>query len=176
MDAREVLVPGATLRTASNSSPGHWPSAFSVAGPGYGVTPIRPWPECRDWLGQIDDELLGFRTEEHHAFLLDDSTSRAVQLERAGCPVGYAYVSAEGHIGPLAIAPGADPKEAVGAAVRFALEEKPKQVSMIVPGRAEQILDAPSELGFRIEEPLVLLSAKPFGDWRYYLPNNQGFM
>jgi hypothetical protein len=33
-----------------------------------------------------------------------------------------------------------------------------------------------SELGFRIDEPYVLMSALPFGDWRSYLPSNPGFM
>lgn len=47
---------------------------------------------------------------------------------------------------------------------------------MVVPGRADRILSAASELGFRIDEPLVVLSARPFGDWRNYLPSNPGFM
>jgi len=87
------------------------------------------------------------------------------------------YISAEGHIGPLAVAPGADPAAVVEAAVRCALrQEQAKQVSIIVPGKADRMLAAASGLGFRIDEPFVLLSAKPFGDWRHYLPSNPGFM
>jgi ribosomal protein S18 acetylase RimI-like enzyme len=148
----------------------------SIAGLRYNVAPIEPWPGGRDWLGRIDQEVLGFRREEHHAFLLAGSAGRAVRLEEAGDPVGYAYVSAEGHIGPLAVAPCADPRQVFCAAIHCALEGNPKQVSMIVPGRADVILDAARRLGFRIEEPLVLLSANPFGDWRHYLPSNPGFM
>ena len=95
---------------------------------------------------------------------------------RAGGPAGYAYISAEGHIGPLAVAPGADAKGVVLAALRCALEGRPQQLSMIVPGKADGILGAVAELGFRIEEPFLLLSARPFGDWRHYLPSNPGFM
>jgi GNAT superfamily N-acetyltransferase len=140
------------------------------------AVPIAPWPEPREWLGRIDEEVLGFRREEHHTFLLGGPAARAVRIEHAGGPAGYAYISAEGHIGPLAVAPGADAKGVVLAALRCALEGQPQQLSMIVPGKADRILGAASELGFRIDEPFVLLSARPFGHWRHYLPSNPGFM
>ena len=47
---------------------------------------------------------------------------------------------------------------------------------MAVPGRADRVLAAASTLGFRIDEPFILLSARPFGDWRHYLPSNPGFL
>ena len=146
-----------------------------TAGPALDVASIEPWPGCREWLGRIDDEVLGFRRESHHAFLLG-FTARAVRIEQAGRPVGYAYISAEGHVGPLAVARGADARCAVLAAIRCALEGRPQQVSMIVPGKADRILRTVSDLGFRIDEPFVLLAARPFGDWRNYLPSNPGFM
>jgi hypothetical protein len=31
-------------------------------------------------------------------------------------------------------------------------------------------------LGFRIEEPYVLMASRPFGNWRNYLPSTPGFM
>src|SRR3712207_7280443 len=129
-----------------------------------------------EWLGRIDEEVLGFRREEHHACLLGDFAARGVRVERAGRPAGYAYISAEGHIGPLDVAPGADPKEVVAAAIRCALEGRAKRVSMVVPGKADRVLAAASTLGFRIDEPFILLSARPFGDWRHYLPSNPGFL
>jgi hypothetical protein len=33
-----------------------------------------------------------------------------------------------------------------------------------------------SDLGFRVKEPSILLSARPLGDWRHYLPSNLGFI
>lgn len=140
------------------------------------VSPIEPWAKSQDWLGQIDEEVLGFRRDSHHALLIEGFAARAMRIENAGRLAGYAYISAEGHIGPLAIALGADPKAVVRAAIRCALEGQPKQVSMIVPGKADRVLDVVVDLGFRIEEPFVLLSARPFGDWRNYLPSNPGLM
>ena len=57
-----------------------------------------------------------------------------------------------------------------------ALEMKLPRVSMVVPGRADQILGMALGLGFRLEEPYVLMSTRPFGDWRSYLPSNPGCM
>jgi len=150
--------------------------AQNLADAGYDVTPIAPWPESGEWIGRIDQELLGYRRDLHHQFLLGGFAARAIRIEQAGRAAGYAYISAQGHIGPLAVTPDAHAKGVVAAVVRCALEGQPKQVSMIVPGRADQILGMVSELGFRIDEPYVLMSARPFGDWRNYLPRTPGFM
>ncbi|MBK1662084.1 GNAT family N-acetyltransferase [Paracraurococcus ruber] len=147
-----------------------------IASAGLDVVPIEPWPASRDWLGFLDEAVLGFRREDHHAFLLGGFAARALRIEHGGRSVGYAYISAEGHIGPLAVAPCADAAAVVTAAIRCALEGRPNQVSMVVPGQAERVLEAAAALGFRIEEPFVLLSAQPFGSWSNYLPSNPGFL
>ena len=95
---------------------------------------------------------------------------------RAGRAVGYAYVSAEGQIGPLAIASDADAKAVVTTALCWALESRPSQVSMIVPGRADVVMRAVLALGFRIEGPYVLMATQPFGHWCNYLPRTPGFL
>ena len=149
--------------------------AARIGTPGLETVPIEPWPGSRDWLSRIDEEVLGFRRESHHAFQLGVA-ARALRIERAGQPVGYAYVSTVGHIGPLAVLPGTDMGEALRAALLGALEVKSPQRSMVVPGRSERMQEAAFGLGFRIDEPFVLLSARPFGDWSHYLPSNPGFM
>jgi len=149
--------------------------AARIGTPGLETVPIEPWPGSRDWLSRIDEEVLGFQRESQHAFQLGVA-ARALRIERAGQPVGYAYVSAVGHIGPLAVLPGTDTGEALRAVLRGALEVGSPQLSMVVPGRAERMQDAAFGLGFRIDEPFVLLSARPFGDWSHYLPSNPGFM
>ncbi len=142
----------------------------------YRAAPIAPSGQPWDWIGRLDEEVLGFRRDSHHRFLLDGFAARAIRIEHAGRPAGYAYISAQGHVGPLAVAVDADAKDVVGAAVSCALEGRPRQVSMIVPGRADRILHAVGALGFRIEEPYVLMSAQPFGNWSNYLPSNPGYM
>jgi GNAT superfamily N-acetyltransferase len=155
--------------------------AQNLVDAGYGITPIAPWPEAGEWLagewaGRIDQGLLGFHRDLHHQFLLRGFAARAVRIEQAGRAAGYAYVSAQGHVGPLAIAPDADAKAVVTAALRCALEGGARQVSMIVPGRADVVMQTALGLGFRIEEPYVLMASQPFGNWCNYLPMTPGFM
>jgi GNAT superfamily N-acetyltransferase len=150
--------------------------AQNLVDAGYDATPIAPWTEPDEWIGRIDQELLGFRRDLHHKFLLDGGAAHAIRIERAGRAAGYAYVSAEGQIGPLAIAPDADAKAVVTTALCCALESRPSQVSMIVPGRADVVMRAVLALGFRIEEPYVLMATQPFGNWCNYLPRTPGFL
>ena len=150
--------------------------AQNLADAGYDVMPVAPWPEPDEWTGRIDQELLGFRRDLHHKFLLGGFAARAIRIERAGRAAGYAYISAQGHVGPLAIAPDADAKAVVTTALRCALEGGPRQVSMVVPGRAEVVMQAVWALGFRLEEPYVLMASRPFGNWCNYLPSAPGFM
>ena len=95
-----------------------------------------------------------------------------MRIERAGRVAGYAYVSAQGHVGPLAVSPEADTKAVVATALRCAPESGPSRVSIFVPGRADVVMQALLALGFRIEEPYVLMA----GNWRHYLPRNPGLM
>jgi GNAT superfamily N-acetyltransferase len=155
--------------------------AQNLADAGYDITPIAPWPEsgewpAGEWIGRIDLDLLGFRRDLHHQFLLGGFAACAVRIEHAGRAAGYAYISAQGHVGPLAIAPHADAKAVVTTALRCALEGGARQVSMIVPGRAEIVMQMALALGFRIEEPYVLMAWRPFGNWCHYLPSTPGFM
>jgi len=50
-----------------------------------------------------------------------------VRIEQAGRTAGYAYISAEGHVGPLAIAPDTDAKAVATTALRCALESRPQR-------------------------------------------------
>jgi GNAT superfamily N-acetyltransferase len=150
--------------------------AENLADARYEGTPIASSPEPREWLVEIDEALLGLRRDLHHRFLLGGGVARGVRIERAGRLAGYAYISTEGRVGPLAIAPDADAKSVVITALRCALESNPSQLSMIVPGRADSVMQAVLALGFRIEEPYVLMASQPFGNWRNYLPCAPGFM
>jgi GNAT superfamily N-acetyltransferase len=150
--------------------------AKNLANAGYETTPIAPWPEPGEWTRRIDRELFGFRRDFHHKFLLGGFAARAIRIERTGRAAGYAYISAQGHVGPLAIAPDADAKTVVITALCCALESGPRQVTIIVPGQADVVMQAVLALGFRIEEPYVLMASRPFGNWCNYLPGAPGFL
>jgi hypothetical protein len=108
--------------------------------------------------------------------LIDDDGTNGFILYAGDKCVGYAYVSATGHIGPLATSQ----PDAMGAAFRTALsiasKGKSSTISALLPGVSEAALDLAIHHGMRITVPMVLMAARDFGDWRLYLPRNPGFM
>jgi len=88
-------------------------------------TPIEPTAPHLETLAQLDASTLGISREKHHRYLLRDGTTKGVLLyDRSEC-IGYAYASATGHVGPLAVAQA----RSMGAAFRTALD---------LAGRTEQ--------------------------------------
>jgi hypothetical protein len=67
----------------------------------------------------------------------------------------------------------------MGAAFRTALDlavaNRAVQLSAFLPGMSDA-LSVAVEHGMRITFPMVLVSARDFGDWARYLPRNPGFM
>ncbi len=55
------------------------------------------------------------------------------------------------------------------AALGLAAAESPDSVSIIVPGSNAQAVAVALSGGMRISRPLLLMSAKPFGNWDSYL-------
>jgi ribosomal protein S18 acetylase RimI-like enzyme len=127
-------------------------------------------------LVEIDARVLGLSRGKHHGFLVNEDGTRGVAFYDGDNCMGYAYISSSGHIGPLAVAQ----PEAMGAAFRTALsmaaDGGAENVSAFLPGASEAALAFAMECGMRITFPMMLMSARPFGDWGLYLPRNPGFM
>jgi GNAT superfamily N-acetyltransferase len=127
-------------------------------------------------VAQIDARTLGISREKHHRFLLSDPAMRGVLLYRGEDWVGYAYASAEGHVGPLAVMKPEEMGTAFRTALSVAADSNPIQVSAFLPGPSEAALGMAIAVGMQITFPMVLMSARRFGDWTSYLPRNPGFM
>jgi ribosomal protein S18 acetylase RimI-like enzyme len=138
-------------------------------------TPIEPIVSHLKTLAQLDLGSLGVSREKHHRYLLNDSTMKGVLLHDGGDCIGYAYVSATGHVGPLAIAQGSRMDAAFRTALSLGAASGAAQVSAFLPGVSDAIGVA-VEHGMRIAYPMVLVSTRDFGDWTRYLPRNPGFM
>lgn len=80
-------------------------------------TPIEPTASHLKTLAQLDVATLGISRQKHHRYLLDDGTMKGVLLHDRGDCIGHAYISATGHVGPLAVAQA----HWIGAAFRTAL-------------------------------------------------------
>jgi len=138
-------------------------------------TPIDP-SSSKDLqtLVQLDVSTLGISREKHHRYLLNDPAMRGVLLHHNDC-VGYAYVSAAGQIGPLAVTDEREMDAAFETALELAAATGSTQFSAFLPG-ASTALSVAVEHGMRIAFPMVLVSERDFGDWSRYLPKNPGLM
>jgi ribosomal protein S18 acetylase RimI-like enzyme len=138
-------------------------------------TPIEPTASHLNTLAQLDVDALGISREKHHRYLLSDGTMKGVLFHESGGCLGYAYVSATGHVGPLAVTRASAMAPAFRTALALAAATGARQVSAFLPGVSEALSIAVG-LGMRITFPMVLLSSRDFGDWARYLPRNPGFM
>lgn len=127
-------------------------------------------------LAAIDARALGLSREKHHRYLVAESDLTGFLFRDSGAGLGYAYISPEGHVGPLAVSR----PEAMGAVFAAALERAREtggaQISALIPGIGEAALTTAVAQGMRIAFPMMLMSSRDFGDWTCYLPRNPGFM
>jgi hypothetical protein len=139
-------------------------------------TNIEPAASHLSSLAEIDAGTLGISRERHHSYLLNDSSMKGYFLHRGSDCIGYAYISARGHIGPLALIQRDTMGAAFNTALNLAAATGAPQVSAFLPGPSEIALGIAAEHGMRITFPMVLVSTRDFGDWTRYLPRNPGFM
>lgn len=127
-------------------------------------------------LARIDARALGVSRAKHHRFLRSDPATTGLLLQAGDACVGYAYVSSEGVIGPLAVTEPAHLADAFLAALAVAAGGTASQVSAVVPAPCHAALGRAIDLRMRIVLPLVMMSSRDFGDWRLYMPRNPGFL
>ena len=85
-------------------------------------------------LAEIDARVLGVSREKHHRYLINDKATKGVTLWAGDDCLGYAYVSASGHIGPLAVARPEVVDTAFRTALALAAESGSPHVSAFLPG------------------------------------------
>ena len=124
----------------------------------------------------IDTNVLGVPRGKHHGYLLEDKSMQGFFVERGGECVGYAYISASGHVGPVALTRPDIISAAFTMALSIAAGTGTSSISAFLPGCNEQALSAAAEHKMRITLPMLLVASREFGDWSRYLPRNPGFM
>jgi GNAT superfamily N-acetyltransferase len=138
--------------------------------------PIEDTASHRQSLALIDARALGVSRAKHHRYLMNDGATTGVILCAGDDPIGYAYVTRDGHIGPLAVADPGTLGAAFKTALNMAAESGSSSVSAFLPGTGDTALSIAVEHGMRITFPMVLMSTREFGNWTGYLPRNPGFM
>jgi hypothetical protein len=127
-------------------------------------------------LAAIDAGAAGIEREKHHRYLLDDPATNGVMLYAGSECVGYAYLGANGHIGPLAVTRDDVLGDAFTTALQMAAEGSSEKISAFVPGTCDSALSLAVDHGMRITFPMLLMASPGYGAWTHYLPRNPGFM
>lgn len=127
-------------------------------------------------LAEIDAGAIGVSREKHHRHLLGDPAATAVLFYAGSHCVGYGYISANGHIGPLAVTRPDMLHDAFAAALRLAADRPVEKISAFLPGTCNSALSLAVDQGMRITFPMLLMASPGYGDWTQYLPRNPGFM
>lgn len=121
-------------------------------------------------LDRIDAAVLGFTRPVDHQFWIGLPDLSLLLLEFAAEPVGYAYVSQFGGIGPCATRSPRELPDLLAHSIRLAAEQGLDQVSLVVPGIASTALPYLLAHGGRYDASItLLLSSTPFGHLNRYL-------
>ena len=131
---------------------------------------LRPGAPAPDELAAIDRAVLGVARPEDHAFWGSVPGLHAFAVMRGDRPVGYAYVQADGAIGPIAVLDPADLGDAVEASIGVAAELGATSARVRIPGAARGAIERMLDHGWRYGDGVTLvLTSAPWGRWDRYV-------
>ena len=129
-----------------------------------------PGVAAADKLAAIDRAVLDAARPEDHAFWGSVSSLHAFSVVRDGRAVGYAYVQADGAIGPISVVDPAELAPAVEAAVAVAAELGATTARVRIPGVAREAIALLLARGWRYGDGVTLvLTSAPWGRWDRYV-------
>lgn len=121
-------------------------------------------------LDAIDRLVLGVTRAIDHRYWVSEPGLTGLLFRRRGDVIGYAYVSAVGQVGPVAVRLPRELPHVLCASFRFASERGLTHVSLVVPGHCRAALAYLLRNGFRYGESInLLLASRPFGHMDRYL-------
>lgn len=120
-------------------------------------------------LCSIDEPVLGIPLERHHEHFLNAQGGTCYLFRREKNPEGYAYVWANGHVGPLAVSSLNSFRGVMNTALGLAANQETPQVSVMIPGSNDQAVAVALDHKLRIAVPFLLMSSQSFGNWDKYL-------
>jgi hypothetical protein len=120
-------------------------------------------------IDDIDLEIRDFKRDIDHRFWLGARDMRCYLFNKGDQPAGYAYVSNDGTIGPLAALSAED----IAGMLCFCLDRLTSDgvdnFVVHVPGENTGALDLLYDRGFKIHDLSLVMSSVPFGKWENYI-------
>lgn len=120
-------------------------------------------------ISDIDLEVRGVNRDVDHRFWLGAPGMRCYLFENGEKVSGYAYVSDDGIIGPLATANQADVEQMLCFCLDRLSSQGVDRFSVHVPGDNTGALALLYDRGFKIQELALMMSSHPFGKWENYI-------
>jgi ribosomal protein S18 acetylase RimI-like enzyme len=120
-------------------------------------------------IDDIDEEVREFKRDIDHRFWLGASGMRCYLFKRDGNAVGYAYISDDGAIGPVAALKAEDMENTLCFCLDRLSSEGVDRFTLHVPGENTAALSLLYDRGFKIQDLSLLLSSVPFGKWENYI-------
>jgi GNAT superfamily N-acetyltransferase len=131
---------------------------------------LRPGLPRESELDAIDRATLDVARPEDHAFWASVPNLEAFTVIRNGQVAGYAYVQADGAIGPIAVLDPADLAAAVDAAIVVAADLGATTARVRIPGVARATVAALLARGWRYGDSMtVVLTSAGWGRWNGYV-------
>lgn len=131
---------------------------------------LRPGAPDASHLDAIDRAALDVARPEDHEFWASVSSLHPYAVVRDGRTVGYAYVQADGAIGPIAVLDPADLAPALDASIAAATELGAASARVRIPGVAREAVGRLLARGWRYGDAVTLvLTSAPWGRWDGYV-------
>jgi GNAT superfamily N-acetyltransferase len=131
---------------------------------------LRPGAPGEGELAAIDRATLDVARPEDHAFWASVTSLRAFTVVREGRTAGYAYVQADGAIGPIAVLEQLDLAPALDAAIAVAADLGASTARVRIPGVARAAIARLLARGWRYGDAVTLvLTSASWGRWDGYV-------
>lgn len=140
------------------------------ATPDGSVVVLRPGLPSPGELEAIDRATLEVARPEDHEFWASVPGLHSFTLQRHGRAAGYAYVQADGAIGPIGVQDPTDLARAVDASVAVAADLGATAGRVRIPGVARSAVASLLAKGWRYGDAVTLvLTSAPWGRWDRYV-------
>jgi ribosomal protein S18 acetylase RimI-like enzyme len=120
-------------------------------------------------INDMDLQIRDFQREIDHRFWLGARDMRCYLFNKGDQPAGYAYLSHDGTIGPLAALDAQD----IAGMLCFCLDRLTSDgidnFVVHVPGENTNALNLLYDRGFKIHDLSLVMSSVPFGKWENYV-------
>jgi GNAT superfamily N-acetyltransferase len=141
-----------------------------AAAPSVGALRLAAGPPAAITLAALDRATLDGARPEDHAFWTATPDLHGFSVLRGDVVVGYAYVQADGAIGPIAVASPDDLPAAVDLAIAQADVLGARTGRIRIPGVARPTVASLLRRGWRYGDAVTLvLTSAPWGHWEGYV-------